>query len=185
MGNIEREGFCVQSTLTLCRQNNSAAWSRIWTIINSVSTSTIIQILRRRGFDSSLTMDVIQELCIYLLEDDMRRLSRFRGQSYAEFESYIRTIAKRFALRRIDRWVRRQPPLSTICKLSSIVDRNGASEFEVLSKLEEFTESLSPKDRDRLHALCCLDDDANPPRRCSARTLRRWKRELKKCCISI
>ena len=163
-----------------CCARDALAWQQVWEIIERVASPRISQILRRRGFDVSLNMDVLQELFIYLRQDEFRRLRTFKGASDREFESFVLTITTRFTSRLSGSWSSAQIHESQLTEWSAVPDRQAATEPQISARLRELETKLSQGERQRLRIL--LRDvlqEGTEDRSYSDRTLRRWRRELR------
>ena len=77
-------------------------------------------------------------------------MSLFRGDSTAEFGSFTRVIARRFATRSARRWKKERDQEQAAARVMPQADRCGPADWQIRSAYEEIVGRMTERDRRRL-----------------------------------
>jgi DNA-directed RNA polymerase specialized sigma24 family protein len=175
----------VRELIEHCGRNEPEAWAELWEVVASAALFPIRRLLQRQGFGLELADDALQELYVYLREDDLQHLRAFRGDSIPQFRAYLRTLAIHFTLNLIRRIKRVQRLEAEALRSASLPDRTGPTEHQIELALRELESLMSETERVQLRCALEAGEELEPGERAelssaarSLRTYRRWRETL-------
>lgn len=94
----------IRDIIDACGRDEAPAWGELWPLIETVALVPLSRLLHSWHLDPTLADDALQDFFLYLRAQNLRRLQRFDGNTEAEFQAFLRTMAVRFFLKRVRRW---------------------------------------------------------------------------------
>jgi DNA-directed RNA polymerase specialized sigma24 family protein len=139
-----------------CISGDRSALGQLWLVVERTVSSTIRRRITSYHADAHLVDDSIQEFYMKLFLIDPPLISKFKGTEEAQFRSFSRTSADRFANRFARKHAQIQRSREDCRLLESLPDRSGPTEFIFAATIDDLTSIMGNEDKSRLFYLLQL-----------------------------
>ena len=145
--------FSLQEFIDRCQTNDPRAWEELCAIVETAARYRIRKLLTSNRFDQTQDDDVLQELYRQMRVRCCRRLSVFRGTTYAELRAFMGMVAYRFAKKLIAQWCRKRKKEEQAMRRAGLPARDGPTDEQIAKVHRDLLSAMAPADQQKLYHL--------------------------------